>query len=545
MTDSAANVAQVDTNNNNDDAAPRRYIYNQADMELFRHHSPARKELLSFVTAMGRGLTTTTTNGCNAASESATKLLPHGGYHSHKPLANLTPALASLHGSLTCMSQTWMDPNSEDGIPLDHTVKARFGNPAFRTWHAQLVERSYAIVRCLMECHVKYSQTCTTTKGSTTGDDVNCNMNENKTKEEILKECSEQGYRAATKEGLTLWKKPKDSDTSSPPSKEEEIIIELRAYLHDAFGHPIRLDYGTGHESSFAVLLLSLCKIGCFKWGDGSGGTTNKKETPPEAISLCSLSLFHAYLNVTRGLQRDYMLEPAGSHGVWGLDDYHCIPFYLGACQMTAREQWQQQNLQQQKKSGMKSIASQESDMEDEAAKRMPDNPYLPSTAPSPVTDQSAPVHSILPDDHDHWTPSVIHDKPILQTRHETYIYLSCIRFIQQIKSGVPFFESSPMLNDISHLESWTKLSAGLIRLYEGEVLDKMPVVQHFVFGKIFSANWTPSRTTPLEAPKSTFVGSGECCVAPWATRDGGSGGAGGGANYPGGMPPTRAPWAK
>ena len=74
MSDSAANVAQVDTNNNNDDAAPRRYIYNQVDMEHFRH-SPARKELLSFVTAMGRGLTTTTTNGSNAASESATKFI--------------------------------------------------------------------------------------------------------------------------------------------------------------------------------------------------------------------------------------------------------------------------------------------------------------------------------------------------------------------------------------------------------------------------------------------------------------------------------------
>lgn len=103
-------------------------------------------------------------------------------------------------------------------------------------------------------------------------------------------------------------------------------------------------------------------------------------------------------------------------------------------------------------------------------------------------------------------------------------------------------------------------------------------MVQHFVFGTIFCANWTPSKKAP-EAPKWNFINGpmGEECIAPWAVRDreGGSGAAGGGAaaagvvgsssnnsvtsgtgvagrqggqppsNYPGGMPPTRAPWAK
>jgi len=43
------------------------------------------------------------------------------------------------------------------------------------------------------------------------------------------------------------------------------------------------------------------------------------------------------------------------------------------------------------------------------------------------------------------------------------------------------------MLNDISAVPTWEKVAQGLVKMFQAEVLGKLPVVKHIHFGSIFS----------------------------------------------------------
>jgi hypothetical protein len=85
------------------------------------------------------------------------------------------------------------------------------------------------------------------------------------------------------------------------------------------------------------------------------------------------------------------------------------------------------------------------------------------------------------------------------------------------------------MLNDISDLPSWEKTNGGMLKLYEGEVLKKLPVIQHLCFGTLFPCTWTPSQSPDTAyVPVSTHPGTsvhapnfdlpGAIAKAPWVT---------------------------
>ncbi|XP_023840308.2 serine/threonine-protein phosphatase 2A activator [Salvelinus sp. IW2-2015] len=200
-------------------------------------------------------------------------------------------------------------------------------------------------------------------------------------------------------EGLVAAVIPEDKAAAAP---------EIAVYLKEAVGNSTRIDYGTGHEAAFAIFLCCLCKIGALRVDD--------------QLAII-FKVFDRYLVVMRKLQKTYRMEPAGSQGVWGLDDFQFLPFIWGSSQFV-------------------------------------DHPTL------------EPKHFV--------------DEKVVNENHHDYMFLECIKFINEMKTG-PFAEHSNQLWNISAVPTWSKVNQGLIRMYKAECLEKFPVIQHFKFGSLIS----------------------------------------------------------
>ncbi|KAJ7068802.1 hypothetical protein C8F01DRAFT_1018396 [Mycena amicta] len=105
------------------------------------------------------------------------------------------------------------------------------------------------------------------------------------------------------------------------PAECTPIIPHVKPYLLTSFGSFGRMDYGTGHETSFALFLLCL-------------SLTRFLQPSPVEERAIVLTLFPRYLRLCWRLQDVYKLEPAGSHGVWGLDDSSFLGYIFGSAQL-------------------------------------------------------------------------------------------------------------------------------------------------------------------------------------------------------------------
>ena len=188
----------------------------------------------------------------------------------------------------------------------------------------------------------------------------------------------------------------------------------------------------------------------------------------------------HRYLEVVRKLQRVYGLEPAGSHGVWGLDDYQFMPFIWGSAQLigavpaaVAQAQTHARALTIPRSVVAWAVGAQ----------------TTPCSSPSRQPPRRRPRRSATTIST--WPPSTLsfrcHPTPASHARPFITLMPTCAlrrRHPWQMKRG-PFHEHSPILYDITAVASWAKVNSGLHKMYVAEVLKKFPIVQHFLFGSL------------------------------------------------------------
>uniref|UniRef100_A0A8C9I2Q4 Serine/threonine-protein phosphatase 2A activator n=1 Tax=Piliocolobus tephrosceles TaxID=591936 RepID=A0A8C9I2Q4_9PRIM len=197
-----------------------------------------------------------------------------------------------------------------------------------------------------------------------------------------------------------------NNDSDKGIKNISEHYYQLSHYLKNSLGNKNRIDYGTGHELNFLLFLFCLNKLKFFNTSDY-----------PHLV----LVLYRQYLECVRRLQVIYTMEPAGSRGAWGLDDFQFLVFLFGAAQLSYNK-------------------------------------------------------TIKTDD--------VEKKEMLELLYPKYLYFDALRYISMLKRA-PFHEASQMLYNISGVETWEKICSGLVKMYQAEVIQKRQIMQHIIFGNL------------------------------------------------------------
>lgn len=212
-------------------------------------------------------------------------------------------------------------------------------------------------------------------------------------------------------------------------SRDDQFRSELSTYLAESFGNRMRIDYGTGHELNFIIFTLGLCKLAeefdpTSIYGDARASSIVSHielKGFVEAFGWDIHSLFaQNYLRLCRKLQTKFRLEPAGSRGVYNMDDFQFLPFLFGAAQL----------------SGYKYIST-----------------------------------------GDFYNPDGV------DMFKNDYIFFEALDFILSNKRG-PFNEHSYTLWGFTNLGTWENIYRRIKSKFIDDILSPFPIAQHLLFGE-------------------------------------------------------------
>ena len=98
---------------------------------------------------------------------------------------------------------------------------------------------------------------------------------------------------------------------------------DAEIYFDNSFGSSTRKDYGTGHELNFIAFLAVL---------------RHDNFIDDEDAPALACEILWSYWKLIREIIQVYRIPPAGSRGVWGMDDFVLLPFLVGSGQLVGNK---------------------------------------------------------------------------------------------------------------------------------------------------------------------------------------------------------------
>ncbi|PLW17112.1 hypothetical protein PCANC_14619 [Puccinia coronata f. sp. avenae] len=280
------------------------------------------------------------------------------------------------------------------------------------------------------------------------------------------------GNKAFKLWGLRLESEAQKLHASLIADHHKPIEKELLHHFKTAFGSFGRLDYGTGHELSFLAYLSILHLTRILK---------------PKDLLLTGLVVYQKYFNLCRKLHRVYNLEPAGSKGVYGLDDYFHVVYIFGSAQLLNHPTITPAMI-----------------MDEKFVRRLNDLKQVEGCGDSGVGLSASSVEFM---EREGLRQSLFFESVL-----NTITLKSRSLSGNDNKTGTEedgearpgsFLDHSPiLLNLATNVKGWPKIYTGLIKMMKGEIFSKLPVMQHFwIAGPAAVLPWKPLPSSVAPPP--------------------------------------------